>query len=220
MLLYLIRHGESLFNAQRRIQGQSDVALSPLGLRQAAALAAALQSLDIDAIYASPLRRAMQTAEPLAAALHLSVRSDDRLKEINAGEFQGLEWEEIEQRWPEAAMHWQQQTPDFVIPGGESRRAVAERGRAALEAIRAAGHRQVVVIAHGGVLAGALRSLLEIPAELSPFSFYNTAINKITWDRRGPESGGPRDRIKIVVVNQTDHLRAAGLDAPKSTGDL
>jgi broad specificity phosphatase PhoE len=220
MLLYLIRHGESLFNAQRRIQGQSDVALSPMGLRQAAALAAALQSLDIDAIYVSPLRRAMQTAEPLAAALHLTIRSDDRLMEINAGEFQGLEWEEIEQKWPEAAFHWRQQTPDFVIPGGESRRAAAERGRAALEAIRAAGHRQAVVIAHGGVLGGALRSLLEIPAELSPFSFYNTAINKITWDRRGPESGGPRDRIKIVVVNQTDHLRAAGLDAPKSTGDL
>ena len=219
MLLYLIRHGESLFNAQRRIQGQSDVALSPLGLRQAAALTTALGSLDIDAIYASPLRRAMQTAEPLAAALRRTICIDDRLKEINAGEFQGLEWSEIEQQWPEAAVHWRQQTPDFVVPGGESRRAAADRGRAALEAIYAAGHRQVIVVSHGGVLGGALRSLLEIPAELSPFSFYNTAINKLTWDQQIVDEQSPRNRIKIIVLNETDHLKAAGLDA-KSTGDL
>ncbi len=219
MILYLIRHGESIFNAQRRIQGQVDIELSPLGLRQAAALTAALGTLDIDAIYASPLRRAMQTAEPLAAALHLKIRTDDRLKEINAGEFQGLVWDEIDKRWPEAAIHWRQQTPDFVIPGGESRRAVAERGRAALEAIRAAGHRQAIVVAHGGVLAGALRSLLEIPAELSPFSFYNTAINKLTWDQQNSDSNSPRNRIKILVLNETGHLRAAGIES-NSTGDL
>jgi broad specificity phosphatase PhoE len=183
-------------------------------------LVAALGSLDIDAIYASPLRRAMQTAEPLAAALRLPIHADDRLKEINAGEFQGLLWSEIERKWPEAAQHWRQQTPDFVIPGGESRRAVAERGRAALEAIHAAGHRQVVVVAHGGVLAGALRSLLQIPAELSPFSFYNAAINKVTWDQQNPESQGFPNRIKILVLNETDHLKAAGIDGPYSTGDL
>ncbi|HEX3997184.1 MAG TPA: histidine phosphatase family protein [Pirellulales bacterium] len=222
MLLYFIRHGESLFNAQRRIQGQSDVALSPTGLRQAAALAAALGSIDAEAIYASPLRRAMQTAEPLAAALHLTVRTDDRLKEINAGEFQGLEWPEIEQRWPDAASHWQRQTPDFVIPGGESRRAVAERGQAAFEAIRAAGHRTAVVVAHGGVLSGALRSLLQIPAQMSPFSFFNAAINKLTWDQMQVDGEGetPRTRIKILVINETGHLKAAGLNAENHTGDL
>jgi 2,3-bisphosphoglycerate-dependent phosphoglycerate mutase len=220
MLLYLIRHGESLFNAQRRIQGQADVALSPLGLRQAAALAAALGSLEIDAIYASPLRRAMQTAEPLAAALQLKIRTDDRLKEINAGEFQGLEWDEIEKKWPDAAKRWRQQMPDFIIPGGESRRALAERGRAALEAIHAAGHRQAIVIAHGGVLAGALRSVLQIPEELSPFSFYNAAINKLTWNQQDPKSSGPLNRIKILVLNETEHLKAAGLEAPNGTGDL
>ena len=220
MVLYFIRHGESLFNAQRRIQGQMDVALSPIGLRQAAALVAALGSLDIDAIYASPLRRAMQTTEPLAAALHLTVRTDDRLKEINAGEFQGLEWPEIERRWPEAAKHWQQQTPDFVIPGGESRRSVAERSRAAFEAIFAAGHRQAIVVAHGGVLAGALRSLLQIPADMNPFSFYNAAINTLTWDQINPDGQPPRNRIKILVLNETDHLKAAGIDAANHTGDL
>jgi 2,3-bisphosphoglycerate-dependent phosphoglycerate mutase len=220
MLLYFIRHGESLFNAEGRIQGQANIALSTTGLRQAAALVPALGSHPIDAIYASPLRRAMQTAEPLAAALHLDVRTDDRLKEINASEFQGLEWHEIESRWPDAAKHWQRQTPDFVIPGGESRRAVAERGRAALEAIYTAGHRQAVVVAHGGVLSGALRSLLQIPAEMNPFSFYNAAINSLTYDRPNPEAGSKLPRIKILAINETDHLKVAGLMGENHTGDL
>jgi broad specificity phosphatase PhoE len=220
MLLYFIRHGESLFNAEGRIQGQSDIALSPTGLRQAAALVSALGTLEIDAIYSSPLRRALQTAEPLAAALHLTVRTDGRLREINAGEFQGLEWPEIESRWPEAAKHWKQQTPDFVIPGGESRRAVAERGRAALEAIFAAGHRQAIVVAHGGVLAGSLRSLLQIPAELSPFSFYNAAINMLTWDKPNADATQSLPRLKILVLNKTDHLAGAGLMGANHTGDL
>lgn len=220
MLLYFIRHGESLFNAQRRIQGQSDVALSSMGLRQAAALAPVFESREIDAIYSSPLRRAMQTAEPLAAVLNLTIRTDDRLKEINAGEFQGLEWPEIERKWPEAAKHWKEQTPDYVIPGGESRRAVAERGRAVFEAILAAGHRQVIVVAHGGVLSGAIRSLLQIPAETNPFSFYNAAINALAWDQVETDSGSPRHRIKILVINETDHLKAFGLQAENHTGDL
>jgi probable phosphoglycerate mutase len=210
MLLYLVRHGQSLFNAERRIQGQFDVRLSPFGERQSLALAAAFRSLPVDAIYASPLSRAMQTAEPIAAALDLKVQTDDRLKEINAGIFQGVPWAEIEKESPDAAARWREQDPDFVIPGGESRRALGERGRAALEAIHATGHRQAVVVAHGGVLAAALKSLLEIPIETNPFSFYNASISKLSWDRRN----------KLLTLNQLDHLAAAGLAESDNTGDL
>jgi probable phosphoglycerate mutase len=210
MLLYLVRHGQSAYNAERRIQGQFDISLSPFGHRQGAALAAAFRSLPIDAIYSSPLARARETAEPIAAALGLPIEADDRLKEINAGVFQGVLWSEIEQHSPDLAARWRAQDPDFVIPGGESRRALAERGRAALEAIHAAGHRQAIVVAHGGVLAGALKSLLGIPMETNPFSFYNASISKLAWDRR----------IKLLTLNQLDHLAAAGLDESDSTGDL
>ncbi len=210
MILFLIRHGESLFNAEKRIQGQMDVALSPLGRRQAAALATAIAALDIDAIYSSPLARAMQTAEPIAAATHLPVATDDRLKEIHAGVFEGVPWDEIEHRAPEAAAKWKAQEPDFVIPGGESRRAVGERGRAALEAIHASGHRRVAVVAHGGVLSGALKSLLGVTLDNNPFGFFNASISRLAWN----------DRIKLVTFNELDHLRAAGLPMLDSTGDL
>src|SRR5262245_33510136 len=119
MLLYLIRHGQSQFNAERRIQGQFDVRLSPFGEQQSLALAAAFRSLPIDAVYSSPLARAMQTAAPIADALGLTVQTDERLKEINAGVFQGVLWSEIEAHSPDLAARWREQDPDFVIPGGE-----------------------------------------------------------------------------------------------------
>jgi probable phosphoglycerate mutase len=211
MILYLVRHGQSLSNVERRIQGQADVELSPLGLRQGAALALALTNREIDAVYASPLRRALDTAKPLAAALGLTICTDDRLKEIDAGIFQGLLWEEINRRFPDEALHWRQQDPDFVIPGGESRRVVAQRGAAALQAVRDAGHQRAVVVAHGGVLTGALKMLLHVPAELNPFGLYNASISKMAWDQ---------NVVKLLTLNETAHLVAAGLDRPDSTGDF
>src|SRR5262245_14347132 len=139
MLLYCIRHGESLYNLEGRIQGQTDVALSPLGERQSQALAADLATSPIDAVYSSPLKRAMQTAKPIALALNLDVRSDDRLKELHAGIFQGLLASELAERFPEAAAAWRSQDPDYRIPDGECRRDLMTRGRSVLEEIRERG---------------------------------------------------------------------------------
>lgn len=210
MLLYLIRHGESLFNAEGRIQGQSDVALSPLGLRQAKAIAFSLGQQPIEAVFSSPLRRAIETAEPLARRLDVELRTDDRLREINAGIFQGLLWAEIEEKFPDESRPWHEGQPDFVIPGGESRRQLMVRGRAVFEAIREMNLRQVAVVAHGGILAAALKAILRIPAEVNPFSFYNASISKLVWEKR----------IKLMTLNQLDHLKAAGIDREDATGNL
>ncbi len=213
MLMYLVRHGETTSNAEGRIQGQCDTPLSPLGIRQGAALAAAFRSVPLDAVFASPLSRALDTAKPLAEALNLKVHTDDRLMELNAGIFQGLLWSEVQSGFPDEALRWKNQDPDFVIPGGESRRLLMDRGRAALEAIRGANFARVAVVAHGGILAAALKSLLNIPAGLNPFSFYNASISKLSW-------AGTVEQIKLLTVNQIEHLRAAGLDREDRTGDL
>ncbi len=210
MILYLVRHGESVFNLERRIQGQLNIELSPLGQRQALALAGALESQTFDALYCSPLRRGMETAQPIAERLHLEIKTDDRLKEINAGMFQGLHWEEIERLHPSEAVHWRAQEPDFVIPDGESRRALMQRARAAFEAIRETGARQVLVVSHGGTLAGALKSLLSVPVELNPFAFYNASISRLAWDKQ----------VKVLSINEIDHLRTIELTTDISTGDL
>jgi broad specificity phosphatase PhoE len=210
MILYLVRHGESVFNLERRIQGQLNVELSSLGHRQSLALAEALKSQPIEALYCSPLRRAMETAQPIAHQLCLEIKTDDRLKEINAGIFQGLHWDEIERLHPVEAVRWRTQEPDFVIPGGESRRALMERARACFDSIRETGLRQVLIVAHGGTLAGALKSLLSVPAELNPFSFCNASISRLAWEKQ----------VKVLSINEIEHLRAIELTTDISTGDL
>lgn len=210
MILYLIRHGESAFNVEGRIQGQLDVPLSALGQQQAAAVPTEFAERTIQALYCSPLRRAYDTAQPLAEALKLPIQTDDRLREINAGVFQGLLWSEIADRYPEAAHAWKQQDPDYRIPQGESRRDLMHRGRAALEAIRETGYESVVVVAHGGVLTAALKACLEVPAERNPFMLYNGSISMVEW----------ATQFRLVTLNQMDHLQRAGADLRSRTGDL
>ncbi|HET6882200.1 MAG TPA: histidine phosphatase family protein [Pirellulales bacterium] len=210
MILYCVRHGESTFNVEGRLQGQSDTQLSPLGLKHAAAIADMLGKLPIDAVYSSPLSRAMETARPLAAVLKLPIVEDDRLKEINIGIFQGSLAVELADHFPQEAARWRSQDPDFRIPKGESRRDLMTRAQAAFESIHASGHRQVAVIAHGGVLAAAFKALIGVPAERNPFMLYNGSISMLEWD----------GQIKLMTLNQIDHLHAAGCALATRTGDL
>lgn len=210
MLLYCIRHGESSYNVENRIQGQLDAPLSPLGRRQAQALAAWLANERLDAVYASPLSRALDTAAPLAAALGLAPTIDERLRELNAGIFQGLLADELASLHPEAAAGWRSQDPDFRIPGGESRRDLMHRGQAVFEAIRVCDHRRAAIVSHGGLLTAAFKSLAGVPAERNPFSLFNASISVVEWS-------GP---FRLRTLNQLEHLRQAGCELQSTTGDL
>lgn len=210
MILYCVRHGESTYNVEGRLQGQSDTRLSPLGVGHAEAIAATLGKLEIDAVYSSPLSRAMETARPLAAALKLPIVEDARLKEIDIGIFQGTLAVDLADRFPEEAARWRSQDPDFRIPRGESRRDLMIRAEAAFLDIRASGHSHAAVVAHGGVLAAAFKALLGVPAERNPFMLYNGSISMLDWG----------SQFKLMTLNQIDHLRAAGHALATRTGDL
>lgn len=201
MLFYCIRHGQSTYNAEGRVQGQSDVPLSELGGRQGEAVAAALRGLPIEALYASPLRRAMETARPVAEALGLPIQTDPRLKEVHAGVFQDRVRSQLDELFPEVLARWRSGDPDFAIPGGETRRHLMERGRKVFDEILRSGHQQVAVVSHGGLIAAAIKSLLEIPAGRHPFNLDNGSISQLTVD-------GPR--VKLLTLNQVDHLRGLG----------
>jgi len=199
MILYCVRHGETVFNAAGRIQGQTDSELSELGRSQCRAVATAFAGQPIDAIYSSPLRRAREGAACVAEQLGLPVREDDRLMEIHAGIFQGLDWADIQVRYPREAAAWRTQDPDFRIPGGESRRDLMQRMGAALRDIRESGVRQVIIVAHGGSLSAGLKVLLEIPAQRNPFTLGNGSISTLVWDHD----------VKLLTLNLTDHLNGA-----------
>ena len=202
MLLYCIRHGESAFNAEGRIQGHLNVPLSELGRRQGEALAQTLAGLPIRAVYSSPLARALDTAEPIARALGLDVQVEPELIEIRVGIFQGNRRDELERIYPAEFARWKSGDPDFVIPGGESRRELMRRGTAAIRAIAARTHDRVVVVSHGAILAAALKTLLEIPARRNPFLLENASISRVEIDG---------DLVRLHSLNQVDHLREVGL---------
>ena len=203
MILYCVRHGESDYNVQGRLQGHSNLpALSPLGRRQSEAVATALAGLPIDAVYASPLRRALQTAAIIADALGREVRTDPRLMEIDVGVFQDQLRSDLEKDHSETLRQWRSGDPDFVIPGGESRRQLARRGREAFEAIWRAGHRHALVVAHGGVLVTTIKSLLGIPLQDPPLALENGSITTL--------SGSDTGHVELLAFNQVDHLAGIG----------
>ena len=210
MILHCVRHGESTYNAEGRLQGQSDrPVLSERGRRQSAAAAEALTAFPVAAIYSSPLSRARQTAEIIAARLGLEIRTDPRLKEIDVGVFEDRLRSEVAAVYPEELARWASGDVEFRIPGGESRRDLARRGAEALEAIAAAGLGQVVVVAHGGLLVAAMKALLGLLFDGPPTALENGSITRLAQDRDG--------RWKILALDQTDHLRGIGLGG---VGDL
>jgi probable phosphoglycerate mutase len=209
MILYCVRHGQSVYNAEGRIQGQSDIPLSDLGHDQSRAVAKALTDFPIDALYASPLTRAYQTAEAVGNQLDLPIETDARLKEIHAGIFQDKRRIDVEKLYPEETERWISEDPDYVIPGGESRRQLMRRGSEAFKAISSNGHQHVAIIAHGRLLIVTIKALLGIPPVEPPFALQNCSITRIEVNGGG--------RFELIAMNEVDHLAEVGLG---SAGDL
>ncbi len=209
MLLHCIRHGESTYNAEGRVQGQSDVPLSELGLRQGHAVAAALRQMSIEAIISSPLQRAYKTAEIAAESLGLAVRTDDRLKELNAGVFQDKLRSELETLYPKEFARWTSGDTDFVIPRGESRNDLKRRGMEVLREIAAEEHQSVAVIGHGRLLITALKGLLGISLEAEPQSLRNGSVTRIEMNGEG--------QARLLAIDEVEHLAHLGF---AGRGDL
>lgn len=160
--LWLIRHGQTAWNAVGRVQGHQDVPLSSAGVWQANRLAQRFvqESVrrQIDAVIASPLARAWLTAQPVAQALDLDLHAEPRLRERCFGIFEGHTLEDIALHWPDAFALWRARDMAWAMPEGESAQQFIERTLEALQAIATdwAG-KTVVVVTHGGVLDVAYR---------------------------------------------------------------
>ncbi len=201
-LLYLVRHGNTAWNRAGRMQGWADPGLDALGKRQALALAKRLYSESFEAFYSSPLARARETAEAVAAGHNMQVVYDDRLRERHLGEWTGLTFEEARARNPaEAVDDWRIPGP----PGGESQAQLMARVAGALDEI-AARHPEgtVGVFSHGGSLSAYLEHLLGIPSGRPvSFSFHNTAIARLSL-RLGHGQGY---HVRVLAVGDDHHLR-------------
>ncbi len=162
--LVLLRHAEPAEAARGRCYGRLDVELSDTGRRHAERLAAELAPLRVDAVYASPRRRALDTALPIAARLGLEPVVDERLRELDFGELEGRLFEEIERERPGLYRAWMETPTGVRFPGGESFDDLRRRAVAACEEIRRR-HTAALVVTHGGVVRAALAAWLGMPAE-------------------------------------------------------
>ena len=200
-----IRHGETAWNVDTRIQGHLDIPLSANGRWQAERLAEALRDETITAVYASDLTRAWETAQYVGQVHGLQLNKEVGLRERDFGDFEGKTFAEIALLLPEQSLRWRKRDPEFYPAGGESLIAMRTRVLEAAERL-AAQHpgEQIALVGHGGVMDVLYRAAtrLDIQAPRT-WALGNAAINRLLWTPEG---------FTLVGWADTQHLDEDVLD--------
>lgn len=199
---YLVRHAQTAWNDENRLQGHSDMPLSPLGRWQAERLGAFFASRHVSGIFTSTLQRSRQTAQAIAAGNGhgISPVVEPGLAEIHLGVWEGLTPEEIDARFQNAYQQWRVRPSSVIIPGGELLEPFRERVRGVLGRIVAdVEDGEHVVVSHGGVIAAWLADILGAD--------YDLLIRQLRLDNAGVTAiefgtGLPH----VLWINSTDHL--------------
>ena len=210
----LVRHGETAWNMERRIQGHIDIGLNQNGLRQATLAGRWLRDAGIAAVYGSDLTRAWVTAQTIAAELGLTPARLPEMRERCYGIFEGLTYPEAKARYPEAYVAFETRNPDYAYENGESLKALFARVTGKLIEIAAAHAGQnVVVVSHGGVLDIVNRFVRGNPLETPrDFLIPNAGINWIAAPRGDFLPGAVDGGWTIETWGETAHLEPGALD--------
>lgn len=185
---YLIRHGETVWNKEKRYQGWTDIELSENGQLQAELLGKRFQNLKIDAVYSSPLKRALETAQPVADAAGLSVVADEHFKEINFGLWEGGTVEQLTKKYGKEFSDFFESPFEYPFPGEGSFVHVAKRSMEGFQLLLKKHEGQsIVIVSHGGLLRVLMITLMGMD-----ISFYrktwlnNTSITTIDMIDENP----------------------------------
>ena len=200
-----IRHGETAWNVDTRIQGHLNIPLNDTGHWQAERLGQALAGEDIAAIYASDLSRAHETALYVGRATGVAVMPELGLRERGFGDFEGKTFAEIEIALPDQAERWRKRDPSFAPAGGESLLQVQERVLATVDRL-AKQHpgELIVMVGHGGVMDVLYRAATRLDLQAArTWLLGNTAVNRLLWTPEG---------LSLVGWSDTQHLADALLD--------
>lgn len=211
--ILLIRHGETAWNAIRKLQGHLDIPLNAEGTRQAKALASALQTEKLDAIISSDLQRALQTAGEIARLQGICTRIDAGLRERCFGGFEGMLYSELPLRFPLEYTVWRSRDPDANFPPsdndaeniGESIRQFHQRCMTTIAYYaRQFTGKKIALVAHGGVLECAYRAAKNLPLNAErEITIYNASINRFNFTG---------DTIKLIHWGDIEHLNAESKD--------
>ena len=202
----LIRHGETEWNRVERFRGQADLPLNARGRRQAEALGLRLASYQPAAVYSSPLRRAVETAQIMTHGLSLPVQPLEGLRDIDYGSWQGLSPKQAAQRFPDLWRLWQESPERLRFPGGETLDEVRLRAYAALQEalVQHPGQATIAVVSHRVVCKLLLSTVLGLDsASFEQIGQDVAALNMV--ETRG-------ENLVVSLLNDTCHLRSgAGL---------
>lgn len=201
--LWLVRHAETEWNVQGRMQGHQDSRLTETGLLHARAVARRLMPVEPAVIYTSDLGRAVRTADEIAAATEATLVRERDLREKNNGIFEGLTRDEIAAQYPDIFARYGKRDPDFVIPNGESMVQVQARALTTLSRLAAVHPDEtLVIVTHGGFLSGFVRHLLGIPLSAQwHFRLDNCGLSTVRY--RDSET----NPWQLITLNDVAHLQ-------------
>ena len=182
--IILIRHGETEWNSQHRMQGHSNSELSAVGRGQIQALGKWMKSVSFDHIYSSDSLRARQTAEAITQFSGNTLQFDQRIREKNLGVFEGLTSAEARERHPEVYRLFKSAGANYVIDEGESTQQLLDRALEFIEEIRLRHpEERIVMVTHGGVVRVLMKHTLGLsPDSSTRFLIKNTGIFRLVWN--------------------------------------
>jgi len=197
MELILVRHGETLWNKEKRVQGISDIELSEFGLIQAKKLGECLKNNNIESIYSSPVKRAHQTAKLIGKFHEVEIETDIELRELDQGDFEGLTFSELWEKHSSFLRQWMADPASIVMPNGESLTELQNRAWGVIEDI-AKKSKNTVVVSHNFTITSILCKIQGI--SLSQFRRIRVDVASKTF----VEIEG--DGMVVKLLNDTCHL--------------
>jgi broad specificity phosphatase PhoE len=203
MKLILVRHGETKWNHENRIVGHTQIALNSNGREQVARLSRALKDEKVSAIFSSPLRRARETAAAVANAHRLEVVTDDALKEVDAGELEGLTFGEVMERYGDFFQEWIKGNPSLRMPGGESMTELRQRTWPAVERVVGEYHDGMVILVSHSL---AILSIISGALGMSTTDFRRLRLNVASISILNFRDGD----VSLELFNDTCHLEGGG----------
>lgn len=200
--LYFMRHGETVWNTERRYQGMTDIELSEEGLRQAECAAKRFKNIKIDKIYASPLKRAMKTAEKIAAEKGLEIISEDDFREIHFGEWEGKTVPELTEKYGESYTNFIREPHKYGFPGEGSVENVINRIKPGIDRLIAEDEGNVLIVSHGGIIRLMIMYIMGLDSSWFTKMWINNTGVSIIEIKDG--------RKLLLTLNDSAHLAETG----------
>ena len=200
--LDFMRHGETVWNTERRYQGMTDIELSEEGLRQAECAAKRFKNIKIDKIYASPLKRAMKTAEKIAAEKGLEIISEDDFREIHFGEWEGKTVPELTEKYGESYTNFIREPHKYGFPGEGSVENVINRIKPGIDRLIAEDEGNVLIVSHGGIIRLMIMYIMGLDSSWFTKMWINNTGVSIIEIKDG--------RKLLLTLNDSAHLAETG----------